>query len=152
AADAFVAGVNAYIAEVKAAPDKSPYIPHGAETVLGLLYGSPNFGPWSSSDIFALGRFQSTSLSFDSDDIGFSTRLAKVQALYGTDPASNKRAGAFVDLFTILPARKVYTRAGLGSAAPKQAARAAPMHLPSLESLQAARAFADGQKQLLGLL
>lgn len=152
AANAFVAGVNQYIAEVKAATDKTPYIPVDASLVLNLLYGSAAFGPWDPSDIFALGRFQSTSLSFDTDDITFTQALAGVQAKFGKVPADDRRAGAFVDLYTMLPARATFTRDGLGTAAKKRTAKAAPTQLPSLKSLQKGREFFAGQKRILDLL
>src|SRR5262249_45624068 len=130
AVDAFVAGVNQYIAEVKAAPDKTKYIPRGAGE-LGILYNSPAFGPWEPSDIFAFARYQATSLSFDTSDIDTSRALAGVQAAFGSDPSKDRRAGAFIDLYGFWPARKAYTREGVGATKPAAKHARRPPRLPA---------------------
>jgi penicillin amidase len=138
-ADSFVAGVNAYIDEVIAATDKAPYIPAGAETVYGTLFGSPFFGRWEPADIFAMARFQSTNLSYDPD-----TEILRTRALAGVrEHLDASRQGAFVDMFSEVQARRVYTREGFPEKRPKsaRAARRAAPRLPSIKSLDAALAY-----------
>ena len=138
-ADAFVAGVNSYIDEIVAAPDKSLYMPPGGETAYGALFGSPFFGHWEASDIFAMARFQAVDLSYDPD-----IEIARTRALAGVRAnLDESRQGAFVDMFSEIQARRVYTLPGFPfqAAKPRKGARPPATRLPSLATLDAALAY-----------
>ncbi len=136
-ADAFVAGMNVYVDEIIAAPNKDAYIPDGGATVYAVLFGSPYFGRWEPSDVFAMARFQSANLAYDPG-----SELARTRALAGARAnLGSSRPGAFIDMFSEVQARRVYTRPGFPAEqkpAPAKKARgkrAAPPKVPSLPSL-----------------
>ncbi len=152
-AEAFVAGINAYIDEVVSAVDYVP--PEGLE-LFNLIRLSPNFGHWEPADIFALARFQAYNLSYDAGaDISRSAALAAARAAF--DPASrdeviSSRAGVFADFLSERPARQVFTRAGFNdgstsallpgiSSAALSTEPPASMALPSLAVLTAGERF-----------
>jgi penicillin amidase len=115
-AEAFVAGINAYIENVVLAPGYLP--PEGLE-VFNIVRLNANFGPWEPADIFALARYQAYNLSYDAGaDISRSARLAAVREVFPAvppdgspaDPRYLARTGLFADFWSELPARRVYTR------------------------------------------
>lgn len=141
-ADAFVAGVNVYIDEVKAASDRAPYTPPGTELIAALLFTNAGFGHWQPQDVFAMARFQATNLSYDPD-----SEILRTKALAGVLAhldAAHK--GAFPDLFTEIQGRRVYTLPGFPSKpAVRSAVRAAAPLLPSVATLDAALAYLGRQ-------
>jgi len=158
AADAFVAGVNRYVAEVQAG--ERPEADLGVLPLL-FLFNSENFGPWAPEDVFALARFQAFSLSY-----GATTEIDLSRALAGSreafpadaeDPALGARRGYFADLIAQPPARRVYTLDGFpnvgtdggtrallppsGGGAGSPSGAASPTPLPSRVALDRAAAF-----------
>jgi penicillin amidase len=113
AAEAFVAGINAYIDEVIRADD---YQATPGLEIFNVIRGSANFGHWDAADVFALARYQAFNLSYDANaDIGRTRGLAGAQAAFpadSADPLLAARAGAFADLWSARQARRVYTRDG----------------------------------------
>lgn len=112
-AEAFVAGINAYIDQVIRGGD---YEATPGLEIFNVIRNSPNFGHWEPADVFALARYQAFSLSYDADaDIGRTRALAGAReafSLESEDPRLTARVGAFADLWSALPARRVYTREG----------------------------------------
>lgn len=112
-AEAFVAGINAYIDDVIRA-DGYQATP-GLE-IFNVIRNSPNFGHWEPADIFALARYQAYNLSYDADaDIGRSRALLGATDAFpgdAADPRLAARDGAFADLWSARQARRVYTRDG----------------------------------------
>jgi penicillin amidase len=141
-ADAFVAGVNVYIHEIKAATDKTPYTPAGTALVALLLFNSPNFTDWQPSDVFAMARFQATNLSYDPD-----SEILRTKALAGVlANLDTAHQGAFPDLFSEIQGRRVYTLPGFPSKpASPSAARPAPPRLPAMSTLDAALGYLGRQ-------
>ncbi|HJK96024.1 MAG TPA: penicillin acylase family protein [Polyangiaceae bacterium LLY-WYZ-14_1] len=170
AADAFVAGVNRYVAEVQAG--ERPEADLGVLPLL-FLYASENFGPWAPEDVFALARFQAFSLSYDAgNDIEASRTLAgALDAFPGDadDPALRARQGFFADIAVGPPARQVYTLDGFpnvgsdggtrailppGSGGTPTVPGAQPLSppLPSRAALDRAAAFSDSVDDWLASL
>jgi penicillin amidase len=143
-AQAFVDGINAYMARVRAGQENPAF--EGAEA-LNLIVFSPYFTDWEPSDVFAMARFQAMSLSFDAGaDIGRTQVLAGIAEAFG-DPGDPRRA-IFHDLYGDLPARAVYTRDGFNDGTTEALlpdfrphGPAAPMLLPSRSALDAAAGF-----------
>jgi penicillin amidase len=146
-ADAFAEGVNAYIAAV----DDNREFPAVEGADLVALLTTPRVDrTWRGEDIFAMARFQSASLSYDAgSDVSRSSLLADVRAAF---PPGDPRAGIHRDLFSELPARRVYTRDGFNDgtsmALPRpdrlrpERARD-PMVLPPVATLRGAQDFLD---------
>lgn len=149
AAEAFVEGVNLYIDAVNRR-EEDPAV-EGAE-ILNVVLSSPWFGHWSPSDVFALARYQSASLSFyPRSDVERSLRLAAVLAAFpadADDARARARSGLYEDLFTQAPARPVFTREGFPDEAatalvPTLEPRADTRFTPQLRALRGALPFLD---------
>jgi len=146
-AEAFVEGVNAYIAAYDAGTE-NPMV-EGADLV-GLLLALRVDREWRPEDIFALARFQSASLSYDpGDDVNRSSMLADATTAF---PPGDPRAAIYRDLFDDLPARPVYTRDGFNDGSTMAIRRPGagrargsldPMIMPPAETLRGATAFFD---------
>lgn len=112
-AEAFVEGINHYIDTVVLDDQYLP--PRGLEAFNAALL-SPNFGHWRPHDIFALARFQSWNLSYDAfADINNTRSLVGVADAFDPDDADERlaaRAGVFGDFWSVVQARRVYTRDG----------------------------------------
>jgi len=147
--DAYVAGVNDFIAELRSLPSD----PRHAELPRGVFETLPAsaIADWSPVDTLAIARFQAASLSFDaSDDIGMTEALARYRTNFAsdaTDPRVARLSGAFRDLYPFEPARHVYVRDGFPNDGTDSGTRARPrlptaptrsMPLPSLASLDGA--------------
>jgi penicillin G amidase len=105
AAEAFAAGVNAYIAAVDAGTE-NPYI-EGGDLVALLTVRSVD-REWRPEDIFAMARFQAASLSYDAGaDVSRSEILAAARTRF---TGANPRASIFADIFDDTPARPEFTR------------------------------------------
>lgn len=142
-AEAFVAGINAYIDEEVRAPGYRA--PRGHE-LFQVLRASDNFGHWEPADVFALARYQSFSLSYSADaDIARSAALQGAQAAFEPDAAAEPlaaRAGAYADFWSTRQARQVYTREGFNDAPPPAPGPLPPRPaLPSLPSLRGGEQF-----------
>ncbi len=145
-AQAFVDGINAYIARVRAG-DENPTF-EGAEA-LNLIVFSSYFTDWEPSDVFAMARFQAMSLSFDAGaDVNRTRVLAGIAAAFGE--ADDPRRAIFHDLYGDLPARPVYTRDGFNDGGTeallpdfRPSDRPAPMRMPSVTALDVAAQFFD---------
>lgn len=150
AADAFAAGVNAYIAAVDEGRENP--IVEGAD-IVGLLIPLSVDRTWRGPDIFAMARFQAASLSYDAgSDVNRTTLLAAARDAF---PPGDPRARIAWDLLSELPARAVYTRScasppcwndgtsmALRWPAPRLRDRD-PMALPPLATLRGAQRFFD---------
>ncbi|OJT20542.1 hypothetical protein BO221_31615 [Archangium sp. Cb G35] len=151
ALDAFAAGVNVYIAEVRSGTSK---LPPGAE-LLGPMVSNPAaFKDWTPQDSLAIGRYLSYSLSYSAeDDTGLTQARMAVAAAF---PTGNPRAGLFRDFWAFAPARDVFTRDGLSlagegaDAAKSRAARklSSESVLPNGEVLANAQGFFDAARRL----
>jgi penicillin G amidase len=112
-AEAFVAGINAYIDQVVLAADYRA--PDGLQ-LFDIMRANENFGHWEPADVFALARYQSYNLAYDADaDISRTRALLAAEAAFDSEDDDFRmasRAGAFADLFSEIPARRVYTRDG----------------------------------------
>lgn len=152
-ADAFAAGVNAYIAAVDARIE-DPRVRGG--DLINLLTPRSVDREWTGADIFAMARFQSASLSFDAGaDVSRTALLAAAREAF---PAGDPRAGIYRDLFDDTPARPVYTRDGFNDGSTRAMRRPAPrdrpsltadpMPLPSRTTLQGAEQFFGRMEQM----
>ncbi|NOY89626.1 MAG: penicillin acylase family protein [Deltaproteobacteria bacterium] len=143
--DAYVAGVNAFIAELRSG---------AAELPRGVFESLPAsiIADWSPVDTLAIARFQAASLSFDAtDDVALTEALARFRTNFpsdASDPRIARLSGAFRDLYPFEPARKVYVRDGFPNLGTDTGTRARPilptppsvsMPLPSLRSLDGAQ-------------
>lgn len=145
--EAFVDGINQYIARTRTVPRGEEPSTRGSEA-FDIIVGSPFFTDWEPADIFAMARFQAMELSYDpGDDAGNSRALAAVLAAF---PAGDPRHNMFLDLFGELPARAVFTRDGFNDGttsalAPDFRPRPvlSPMTIPPLSTLDGARPFFD---------
>ncbi|AKT43842.1 penicillin acylase family protein [Chondromyces crocatus] len=146
--DAFAAGVNIYIRELREGTTK---LPEGAGLLdLLLLPNTEAFTDWTPQDSVAIGRYLSSALSYDGDyEIAYTSAAA---AAASTFPAGDPRAGIFRDLWSMAPARDVFSRDGFpngsggGNILP-QPAPAPPA--ASLGALQRAQGFFDLAKRHL---
>jgi penicillin G amidase len=156
-AEAFVAGVNQRIDEIKALPDRSAAIPPGAE-VMFFIYGNDAiFDHWAPADVFALGRFEAVNLSYNpQDDIDRTKALKGVTDNLG--PKNPLLAGAYADLFSEVQGRRVYTlqnyyptngtKMARGPAPNPTTGRPAVPAFPSSSALDAAQAYFARQREL----
>lgn len=146
-ADAFAAGVNAYIDAVDAGTE-NPMV-DGADLV--ALLTTPRVDrTWRGEDIFAMARFQSASLSYDAGaDVDRTELLAAARAAF---PDGDPRAAIYRDLFDDLPARPVYTRDGFNDGSTMALVRPDRVRpdrsrdatlVPPLSSLRGARGFLE---------
>jgi len=156
ALDAFAAGVNVYIQEVR---DGKEALPNGANLLTVLLLSKPDvFTDWTPQDSLAIGRFLSHALSYDAEeDVNLTAMAAAAAAAF---PAGDPRAGIFRDFYSFAPARQVFTRDGFPNVGVDTGTRAllpnglspAPMPpggggprpgppLPSIDVLTRARGF-----------
>ncbi len=150
-AEAFVAGINAYIDLVISDPEYQP--PPGLEA-FNAIRVSPAFGHWEPADIFALARYQSWNLSYDAGaDVNRMRALAGVAAAFpppATPPtdetALEARAGLYADFFSERQARRVYTRDGFNDATPSVFLPDTRRPLPRSSRLPALRAL-DGAER-----
>ncbi|WP_437924787.1 penicillin acylase family protein [Sorangium sp. So ce291] len=168
ALDAFAAGVNVYVQEVR---DGEVTLPDGAYLLTVLLLSKPEvFTDWTPQDSLAIGRFLAHTLSYDADEKVQLTRMAAVAA--ATFPAGDPRAGIFRDFYSFAPAQAVFTRDGFPNVGMDTGTRAvlpkrfdpaqAPQErpggppsgppLPALDVLTAAQGFFDVAGRLRGKL
>ena len=146
AAEAFVAGINAYIDTVLT----SDYVTSRGNEALAILLSSENFGHWTPADIFALARYQAWNLSYDAGAdvsrtaarLGVTTAFPAVDA----DPRKAARAGIYADLWTDRPARAVFTSDGFPNVGTDTGSRARrppaqPAFTPDAQALAGAEAF-----------
>ncbi|MCA9606939.1 MAG: penicillin acylase family protein [Myxococcales bacterium] len=112
-AEAFVEGINYYIDSVVMQDDYFP--PRGLDAFNAALV-SPNFGHWRPADIFALARFQAWNLSYDAGaDVNNTRALLGVRDAFDPADADERiaaRAGVFGDFWSVVQARRTYTREG----------------------------------------
>jgi len=114
-AEAFVAGVNAYVAEVQAGTAEPD--PNLDQLALIFLYASENFGPWAPEDVFALASFQAYELANElEEDVDFTLRRDASEAAFPagavSPPARALRRGWFADVLGLWPGRRSYTLDG----------------------------------------
>lgn len=108
ALDAFAAGVNVYIQELR---DGTAELPDGCGVLELFLLPNPEvFTDWRPQDSLALGRYLSAALSYDGDGDLYRTETAAMAA--AAFPAGDPRAGIFQDFWSMAPARAVFTRDG----------------------------------------
>jgi penicillin amidase len=107
--EAFAAGVNAHIAELR---DGRRTLPAGAANILSLSV----IRDWTPVDTIAIARFQAASLSFSPfRDFALTDALRGYQEAFSADsedPARAARAGGFHDLVPFAPAEAVFSRDG----------------------------------------
>jgi penicillin amidase len=147
ALEGFAAGVNVYIAELKAG---KATLPPGAE-LLGLLMAQPSaFTDWTPQDSIAIGRFLSFALSYSAEgEVALTRARAAAAAAF---PAGNPRAGIFRDFWPFAPSREVFSREGFSSPgeAPERlaTARTGEERLPDVAALSQAQGFFEAAKRL----
>ena len=148
--DAYTAGVNAHIAELRSGDAQ---LPRG----VGDILPADLITDWEPTDTLAIARLQAASLSYDAgSDIGRTERLARWLEAFpseAADPRIARLAGAFHDLYPTRPARDVFNIDGFpnvgtdtGSRAlrpPRRPALRTEMALPKREVLGAALAWAE---------
>ncbi len=112
-AEAFVAGINYYIDSVI---DTDEYQPPVGHELFNVIRVSPNFGHWQPRDIFALARFQSWNLAYGAGgDINNTRAIRGVRDAFDpddSDPRLAARSGIFGDFWSVVQARRTYTRDG----------------------------------------
>lgn len=149
AAEAFVQGVNTYIAQIRSG-EVDPVV-QGAN-VLALIIGSPFYDDWHPGDVFAMARYQAANLSYSpGDDVNRTRRIAGVLSAFPADSADPRlaaRSGLYADWFTDRPARAVFTREGFNDGTtpailPVGLPSGRDAFTPSLESLAGAERFLD---------
>lgn len=119
ALDAFAAGVNIHVAELR---DGTSQLPAGAD-LIGLLINQPDvFTDWTPQDSLAIGRYLSHALSYSADE-EVALTLAKMET-EAAFPAGDPRAGIFSDFWSFAPARDVFTRDGFPNVAMDSGSRA----------------------------
>lgn len=107
ALDAFAAGVNVYINQLRT---KDAKLPAGADLIGLLLTQKDVFTDWTPQDSLAIGRYLSYDLSYSAgDEIGLSAALAGAAQAF---PAGDAREAVFSDFWSFAPARDVFTRDG----------------------------------------
>jgi penicillin G amidase len=157
--DAFVAGINQYIAQVIEDPGYQP--PAGLE-LFNAIRAADDFGPWDPVDVLALARFQSWNLSYDAGaDTARTERLMGTRAAFPadgdldgptgpmlSDPRLADRVGLYADFFSEVQARRVYSRDGFndGTTMAIRPASGLPAQVPQvvmppLETVRAGRRF-----------
>lgn len=162
ALDAFAAGVNIYIAKLKA---KEVKLPPGSDLIGLLLQQKPVFTDWTPQDSLAIGRYLSYSLSYAAEEeYALTDALAKSEAAF---PAGDPREAIFTDLWSFAPARDVFTRDGfpnlgmdMGTHAlipppkhvPKREHQALPSMRPAASVMKAAKGFFDAARHLNTML
>lgn len=108
ALDAYAAGVNVYIQELR---DGTAELPDGCGVLELFLLPNPEvFTDWEPQDSLAIGRYLSAALSYDGDgDLTMTEIAAAVATAF---PAGDPRAGLFRDFWSMAPARAVFSRDG----------------------------------------
>ncbi len=105
AVDAYTAGVNLFIARLRAGEVRIP-------NEVTLLVKAGSIEDWSPVDSLSIVRFQQFSLSFDADrEIGITRSKQAAEATFSAeaeDPALAARAGIFQDLHRFAPADPAY--------------------------------------------
>lgn len=154
AVEAFARGVNVRIEQLR---NGEAQFPRGVATVLS----GDSIVDWTPLDTYAIARLQAASLSLD-----YGSDLARTEALErwrthfpadASDPRVARLAGAFHDVFTFRPARRVYNIDGFpnvgtdtGTRAlrpPRLAPPTAALPRVPLRSLEAALSFAERQQE-----
>lgn len=156
ALEAFAAGVNVHIQELR---DGTAKLPAGADLLeLFLLPNAEAFTDWRPQDSLAIGRYLSAALSYQGDtDVLMTAAAAAVAQAF---PAGDPRAGAFRDFWSMAPAQAVFSRDGfpnVGSdggttAKPKAPVPPGPAPLFSLEALTRSQRFFDAASRHLSQL
>ena len=145
--EGFAAGVNVYIAELRAG---KAVLPPGAE-LLGLLLTQPSaFTQWTPEDSLAIGRYLSYTLSFSANqEVALTRARGAVAAAF---PGSNPRAGTFRDFWPFAPSREVFSREGFSSPGPiperLAKARVGEGWLPDVAALSQAQGFFEAARRL----
>jgi penicillin amidase len=143
--DAFSAGVNAYLAELRAGTAR---LPGGIDALLH----KDHLTDWSGADTLAIARYMSydlsRSLETELDMTEARAAIAEVFPAASADPARAARAGLFLDFWSFSPGEPVFTREGIpnwptdnGTVALRSPARPAPAFWPDRALLARARAF-----------
>ena len=154
AMDAFAAGINVYIAELRAG---TQHLPHGAE-VLNLIVLNPDiFTDWDAIDSLAIGRFLSSDLSYSGDsDIANTEALAATQMAFNessADAAHVARTGIFSDLWSLAPSAPTFIDPSfMPTSTEALHARIPRAKFPKAETLQNARKFFAPLQQLQALI
>ncbi|MBN1210680.1 MAG: penicillin acylase family protein [Myxococcaceae bacterium] len=145
AVEAFAAGVNVHIAELRSGSAK---LPPGAE-LLGLLMSRPSaFTDWRPQDSIAIGRYLSHALSYSAgEEVALTQARMAVAAKF---PAGNPRAGLFRDFWSFAPAREVFSREGFSKVEGEASAGRAV--LPDGQALSKAQGFLDAARRLREVL
>lgn len=102
--EAFSAGINAYLAELRAGTASIP------GPVFNFLLDPALFSDWTPIDSLAIGRFQVASLSRSTGDLGRTDALQRWLEYFPADDEDPRRAAlssAFHDLASFRPARFV---------------------------------------------
>lgn len=153
--DAFSAGVNAYLAELRAG---TATLPGG----VGSLIHKDHLTDWSGADTLAISRYMSydlsRSLEIELDMTEARSAIAQVFPAASADPAQAARAGLFSDFWSFAPGEAVFTREGIpnwptdnGTVALRAPARPEPAFLPDRALLERARAFLTRSRSLVEL-
>lgn len=172
-ADAFTAGVNAWVGEILAEKDKGAsasftrFVPRGAG-LFNAVIASPFFAEWEPADILAIARYQTFVLSFDQADADRSRAMLGIQnGSFGASAPEQLRGFAtFLDMAAFAPSRDVYTTdaAGPGAVAvhPARTAddpaltaaipSAGPVAPTSLAAATAASKFGAAARRLAALI
>lgn len=143
--DAFSAGVNAYLAELRAG---TASLPGG----VGSLIHKDHLTDWSGADTLAISRYMSydlsRSLETELDMSEARSAIAQAFPAASADPARAARAGLFADFWPFAPGEPVFTRDGIpnwptdnGTVALRAPARPKPAFLPDRELVAGARDF-----------
>ncbi len=151
--EAFARGVNVRIGELR---NLEAQLPRGVDAVLS----GDAIVDWTSLDTYAIARLQAAALSLDyGSDLSRTDALERWRTYFpsdASDPRIARLAGAFHDLYTFRPARRVYNIDGFPNVGTDTGTRALrpprgvrPMlELPRvpLRSLEAAMSFAERQQ------
>ena len=146
--DAYAAGVNAFIAELR---DGRSRLARGVEDSLPLELVTD----WEPIDTLAIARFQAAALSFDAlDDVKMSEIRAAAHAAFpatSPDPVIAARARVFTDLCAFAPTRDVFTADGFPNDATDTGSRALrrPPRAPSERQRPPARAVLANARRFL---
>ncbi len=107
ALDAFAAGINIYIQELR---DGKSKLPKGSGVIELLTQDKSLLVDWTPQDSIAIGRYLSYTLSYDGpEEVDLTQTRNDVAMIY---PPGDARAGLFQDFWAFAPARNVFTQSG----------------------------------------
>jgi penicillin G amidase len=104
----YAAGVNAYVADLKAGKYSLP-------SALALVFSVKHFTPWTPVDSLLLGEYEAFTLAFDADSEIQETQLtATASQIFdnATNPALKARSGLGTDMSILSPVDPTYTISG----------------------------------------